>query len=62
MRPALWLLAAAALAAGCGGDGGEQLSSDLPSAPAALRVSSPAFINGSRMPQRWRIEVVVMRV
>ena len=53
MRPALWLLAAAALAAGCGGDGGERLSSDLPRAPAALRVSSPAFINGSRLPQRY---------
>ena len=53
MRPALWLLAAAALAAGCGGDGGEPLSSDLPRAPAALRVSSPAFINGSRLPQRY---------
>jgi Raf kinase inhibitor-like YbhB/YbcL family protein len=53
MRPALWLLAAAALAAGCGGDGGERLSSDLPRAPAALRVTSPAFINDSRLPQRY---------
>jgi phosphatidylethanolamine-binding protein (PEBP) family uncharacterized protein len=53
MRPALWLLAAAALAAGCGDDGGERLSSDLPRAPAALRVSSPAFIDGSRLPQRY---------
>jgi phosphatidylethanolamine-binding protein (PEBP) family uncharacterized protein len=52
MRPRLWLLAAA-LTAGCGGDGGERLSSDLPGAPAALRVSSPAFINGSRLPQRY---------
>jgi Raf kinase inhibitor-like YbhB/YbcL family protein len=54
MRPALWLLALAALAAGCGGDGGERLSSDdLPRVPAALRVSSPAFIDGSRLPQRY---------
>ena len=53
MRSAVWLLGAAALAAGCGGDGGERLSSDLPGAPAALRVSSPAFINGSRLPQRY---------
>lgn len=56
MRPALWFLAATVLAAGCGGDGGdggERLSSDLPRASAALRVSSPAFINGSRLPQRY---------
>jgi Raf kinase inhibitor-like YbhB/YbcL family protein len=52
MRPARWLLAAAVLAAGCGG--GERISSDdLPRAPAALRVSSPAFIEGSRLPQRY---------
>jgi len=54
MRPALSILAAAALAAGCGGDGGERLSGDdLPRAPAALRLSSPAFIDGSRLPQRY---------
>jgi hypothetical protein len=54
MRPALWLLAAAALVPGCGDDGGERLSSDdLPQAAAALRVSSPAFIDGSRLPQRY---------
>jgi phosphatidylethanolamine-binding protein (PEBP) family uncharacterized protein len=53
MRPALWLLLPL-LAAGCGGDDGERLSqSDLPRAPAALRVSSPAFIDGSRLPQRY---------
>jgi phosphatidylethanolamine-binding protein (PEBP) family uncharacterized protein len=52
MRPALWLLAAAGLAAGCGG--GDRLSrDDLPRAPALLHVSSPAFINGSRLPQRY---------
>jgi phosphatidylethanolamine-binding protein (PEBP) family uncharacterized protein len=52
MRPALWLLAGAALAAGCGG--GDRLpTDDLPSAPAALRVTSSAFIDGSRLPQRY---------
>ena len=51
MRTALGLLAAAVLAAGCGG--GERLSEDLPRAPAALRVSSPAFTEGSRLPQRY---------
>src|SRR3954471_6978662 len=52
MRRALWLVAAAALAAGCGGD--DRLSGDaLPRARAALRVSSPAFIDGSRLPQRY---------
>ena len=53
MRPVLVLLASAVLAAGCG-DGGERLSGDdLPRAPAALRVSSPAFIDGSRLPRRY---------
>jgi Raf kinase inhibitor-like YbhB/YbcL family protein len=52
MRRALWLVAAISLAAGCGGDG-ERLSEDLPRAPAALRLSSPAFIDGSRLPQRY---------
>ena len=52
MRPALCVLAAAALVAGCGG--GDRLAGDdLPKAPAALRVSSPAFIDGSRLPQRY---------
>jgi Raf kinase inhibitor-like YbhB/YbcL family protein len=52
MRPVLWLTAAAALIAGCGG--GDRLSSDdLPRAPAALRVSSPAFIDGSRLPVKY---------
>jgi phosphatidylethanolamine-binding protein (PEBP) family uncharacterized protein len=33
---------------------GERLSSDdSPRAPTALRVSSPAFIDGSRLPQRY---------
>ena len=54
MRSALWLVAAAALVAGCGdGDDGDRLSDEPPRAPAALRVSSPAFIDGSRLPQRY---------
>ena len=37
-----------------GGDGDDRLSSDdLPRAPAALRVTSPAFIDGSRLPPRY---------
>jgi Raf kinase inhibitor-like YbhB/YbcL family protein len=55
MRPALGLLTAVALAAGCGGDSdGDRLAGDdLPRAPAALRLSSPAFIDGSRLPARY---------
>jgi Raf kinase inhibitor-like YbhB/YbcL family protein len=54
MRPVLGFLAVAALAAGCGDDGGDRLATeDLPRAPAALRVSSPAFIDGSRLPPRY---------
>jgi Raf kinase inhibitor-like YbhB/YbcL family protein len=52
MRPALWSLAAVALIAGCGS--GDRLSGDdLPRAPAALRLSSPAFIDGSRLPTKY---------
>jgi len=52
IRSALWLAAAAGFAAGCGG--GDRLAGDdLPRAPAALRVTSPAFIDGSRLPQRY---------
>jgi Raf kinase inhibitor-like YbhB/YbcL family protein len=47
----LWVLAFA-LVAGCGG-GDRISSSDLPSAPAALRVTSPAFIDGSRLPKKY---------
>src|SRR4051794_9175190 len=50
---ALGLLAAAALAGGCGGDGDRLSSGDLPRAAAALRVSSPAFIDGSRLAPRY---------
>src|SRR5918994_891870 len=41
----------AMLLAGCGGD--DRVSEDLPRAPAALRLSTPAFIDGSRLPQRY---------
>jgi Raf kinase inhibitor-like YbhB/YbcL family protein len=52
MRPRLSVLAAAVIVAGCGG--GDRLSGDdLPRAPAALRLSSPAFIDGSRLPRRY---------
>lgn len=45
-------LAVAALLAGCGD--GERLSGDdLPQSAAALRVSSPAFIDGSRLPREY---------
>ena len=54
MRRVAWLLAGAvALAAGCGDDGDRLSGDDLPRAPAALRVSSPAFIDGSRLPVRY---------
>jgi phosphatidylethanolamine-binding protein (PEBP) family uncharacterized protein len=53
MRPALWLLAATLAVVGCGGDEGDRLSGDLPSAPAKLRVSSPAFIDGARLARRY---------
>lgn len=54
MRPAIVCLAMAALAAGCGGDDGERLDTgDLPAAPARLRVTSTAFIDGSRLAARY---------
>ena len=46
-------MAVATLVAGCGGDGDRLAGGDLPRAPAALRVSSQAFIDGSRLPQRY---------
>jgi phosphatidylethanolamine-binding protein (PEBP) family uncharacterized protein len=53
MLPRLTVLAAAVIVAGCGGDGERLSGDDLPRAPAALRLSSPAFIDGSRLPQRY---------
>jgi Raf kinase inhibitor-like YbhB/YbcL family protein len=54
MRPALGLLTVVALAAGCGGGDDDLLAGEeLPRAPAALRLSSPAFIDGSRLPARY---------
>ena len=47
-------VAVTALAAGCGDDGGDRLAGDqLSQAPARLRVSSPAFIERSRLPERY---------
>ncbi len=49
----LLLVVAAALAAGCGGDGERLDSDELPAAAARLHVSSPAFTEGSRLPARY---------
>ena len=55
---ALLLLALAALVGGCGDDG-ERLSGDnLPQPSARLRVSSPAFIDGSRLPKKYTCDGV----
>jgi Raf kinase inhibitor-like YbhB/YbcL family protein len=51
-RRPLWLVAATLLLAGCGG-GGDRLSGDLPSAPARLHLSSPAFTDGARLARRY---------
>ena len=54
MRPAaltLLLLAVTAAAAGCGGE--RLADGDLPREGARLRLSTPAFIDGSRLPQRF---------
>jgi Raf kinase inhibitor-like YbhB/YbcL family protein len=51
-RAPRWLIAVTLLLAGCGG-GGDRLSGDLPSAPAKLRLSSPAFSDGARLPKRY---------
>ena len=57
VRPAhllgLTWIAAALVAGGCGDDGGDRLSGELPRAPAALRVTSPAFIERGRLPVRY---------
>ena len=50
---AIALVAMAVVAAGCG-DGGERLAGDeLPDRGARLRLSTPAFIDGSRLPKRY---------
>jgi Raf kinase inhibitor-like YbhB/YbcL family protein len=46
---ALFLVAPAALL-GCGGGGGGGAATDTPAAPATLRLSSPAFADGARIP------------
>ncbi|HEU4974002.1 MAG TPA: YbhB/YbcL family Raf kinase inhibitor-like protein [Baekduia sp.] len=52
MRPACSIVLAVVLLAGCGG--GDRLSGgDLPQGPAHLRVSSPAFVDGSRLAPRY---------
>jgi len=43
----------AVLAAGCGGDNEDRLSTSLPQSTAHLRVSSPAFIDGARLQNKY---------
>src|SRR5215212_1483851 len=51
---AIILVAVAALTGGCGGADDERLpKDDLPEAAARLHLSSPAFTEGSRLPQRY---------
>src|SRR4051794_35818837 len=54
MRPviALGCLAIAA-GAGCGGDDGARLPTEPAASAARLHLSSPAFIDGSRLPERY---------
>ncbi len=52
MRSLLVLLGIVAVAAGCGG-GDDSALGELPRAPAELRVSSPAFSEGSRLERRY---------
>jgi Raf kinase inhibitor-like YbhB/YbcL family protein len=53
MRRKLWLMASAALVAGCGGGGKDRLTESLPQSTAHLRVTSPAFINGARLKKKY---------
>jgi Raf kinase inhibitor-like YbhB/YbcL family protein len=55
MRLAPWLLATVALAAaGCGDDGDDEaIATKAPEDAALIRLSSPAFIDGSRLPQKY---------
>jgi Raf kinase inhibitor-like YbhB/YbcL family protein len=52
MRRALLILTSAALVAGCGGSK-DRLTTSLPQVIAHLRVSSPAFVSGARLPRRY---------
>ncbi|MBJ7328363.1 MAG: YbhB/YbcL family Raf kinase inhibitor-like protein [Solirubrobacteraceae bacterium] len=52
-RLSLLLVAAAVLGTGCGGDDEDRASSRLQQPPAHLRVSSPAFINGARLQEKY---------
>lgn len=54
----LLLLALAALAGGCGDDGQRLAGDALPRPAARLRVSSPAFTDGSRLPQKYTCDGV----
>ena len=49
----LIVLAAGVAAAGCGDDDGDRLDEALPQAPAALRVTSPTFIERGRLPKQY---------
>jgi Raf kinase inhibitor-like YbhB/YbcL family protein len=51
-RATVPLLLLGLLAAGCGG-GGQKTSSSLPAAPSGLRLASPAFPAGGRIPLRF---------
>jgi phosphatidylethanolamine-binding protein (PEBP) family uncharacterized protein len=46
-------LALGLVVASCGGAGDELRSADFPKAPAALRVTSPAFADGAPIPRRF---------
>ena len=50
-RAIIAAIAAAAVLAGCGG--GDKPESELPAAPATLRVTSPAFEEGQTIPKRF---------